>query len=97
MGVLNETWYYWLPPGVLPTPKPFSVSENGPFENFLRTNSIFTEALIEFVEQRRSRHRVFPTICILPIYISLKHTLLVKDRTIFVKSEKWEKCVRQFS
>ena len=30
---------HWLPAGVGPTPKPFSVSENGPFENFLRSNS----------------------------------------------------------
>ena len=37
---VGETPVYWLPPGVGPTPKPFSVSENGPFENFLRFNSI---------------------------------------------------------
>ena len=36
-----ETPVHWLPSGVGITPKPFSVSENGPFENFLRSNSIF--------------------------------------------------------
>ena len=38
---VGETPVHWLPPGVGPTQKPFSVSENGPFENFLRSNSIF--------------------------------------------------------
>ena len=38
---VSETPVYWLPPGVGPTIKPFSVSENRPFENFLRSNSIF--------------------------------------------------------
>ena len=40
---VGETPVHWLPPapGVGPTPKPFSVFENGPFENFLRSNSIF--------------------------------------------------------
>ena len=38
---VGETPVHWLPPGVGPTPKPFSISENGPFENFLRSNSIF--------------------------------------------------------
>ena len=37
---VDETPVHWLPPGVGPKPKPFSVSENGPFENFLRSNSI---------------------------------------------------------
>ena len=31
----------WLPPGLGPTPIPFSFSRNGPFENSLRCNSIF--------------------------------------------------------
>ena len=38
---VGETPVHWLPPGVGITPKPFFVSENGPFENFLRSNSIF--------------------------------------------------------
>ena len=38
---VGETPVHWLPPGVGITQKPFSVSENGPFENFLRSNSIF--------------------------------------------------------
>ena len=38
---VGETLVHWLPPGVGPTPKPFSVPENGPIENFLRSNSIF--------------------------------------------------------
>ena len=38
---VGETSVHWLPPGVGITQKPFSVSENGPFENFLRSNSIF--------------------------------------------------------
>ena len=38
---VGETPVHWLPPGVGPTQKPFSVSENGPFENFLWSNSIF--------------------------------------------------------
>ena len=37
---VGETPVHWLPPGVVPQ-KPFSVSENEPFENFLRSNSIF--------------------------------------------------------
>ena len=40
---VGETPVHWLPPGVGPTPKPFSVSENRPFENFLRSNSIFIQ------------------------------------------------------
>ena len=36
---VDETPVHWLPPGVGITQKPFSVSENGPFENFLRSNS----------------------------------------------------------
>ena len=40
---VGETLVHWLPPGVGPTQKPFSVSENGPFENFLRSNSIFVK------------------------------------------------------
>ena len=28
---VGETPVHWLPPGVGPTPKPFPVSENGPF------------------------------------------------------------------
>ena len=35
---VGETPVHWLPPGVGPAPKPFSVSENGPFENCLRSN-----------------------------------------------------------
>ena len=38
---VGETPVHWLPPGFGITQKPFSVSENGPFENFLRSNSIF--------------------------------------------------------
>ena len=38
---VGESPVHWLPPGVGFTQKPFSVSENGPFENFLRSNSIF--------------------------------------------------------
>ena len=38
---VGESPVHWLPPGVGFTPKPFSVSENGPIENFLRSNSIF--------------------------------------------------------
>ena len=38
---VGETPVHWLPPGVGFTQKPFSVSENGPFENFLRSYSIF--------------------------------------------------------
>ena len=38
---VGETPVHWLPLGVGITPKPFSVSENGPIENFLRSNSIF--------------------------------------------------------
>ena len=38
---VGETPVHWLPPAVGITQKPFSVSENGPFENFLRSNSIF--------------------------------------------------------
>ena len=38
---VGETPVHWLPPGVGFTQKPFSVSENGPIENFLRSNSIF--------------------------------------------------------
>ena len=38
---VGETPIHWLPPGVGFTQKPFSVSENGPFENFPRSNSIF--------------------------------------------------------
>ena len=37
---VGETPVHWLPPGVGPTPKHFSVSENGPFENFRRSNKI---------------------------------------------------------
>ena len=33
---VGETPVHWLPPGVGITPKPFFVSENGPFENFLK-------------------------------------------------------------
>ena len=40
-GPPNTDAVHWLPPGVGFTQKPFSVSENGPFENFLRSNSIF--------------------------------------------------------
>ena len=32
---VGETPVHWLPPGVGPTQKPFSVSENRPLENFL--------------------------------------------------------------
>ena len=35
---VGETPVHWLPLGVGITQKPFSVSENGPFENFLRSN-----------------------------------------------------------
>ena len=35
---VGESPVRWLPPGVGITQKPFSVSENGPFENFLRSN-----------------------------------------------------------
>ena len=38
---VGESPVHWLPPGVGFTQKPFSVSENGPIENFLRSNSIF--------------------------------------------------------
>ena len=38
---VGETPVHWLPPAVGITQKPFSVSENGPFENFHRSNSIF--------------------------------------------------------
>ena len=38
---VGESPVHWLPPGVGFTPKPFSVSENGPIKNFLRSNSIF--------------------------------------------------------
>ena len=38
---VGEAPEHWLPPGVGITQTPFSVSENGPFENFLRSNSIF--------------------------------------------------------
>ena len=38
---VGESPVHWLPPGVGFTQKAFSVSENGPFENFLRSNSIF--------------------------------------------------------
>merc|ERR1711873_19908 len=38
---VDESPVHWLPPGVGFTQKPFSVSENGPIENFLRSNSIF--------------------------------------------------------
>ena len=38
---VGESPVHWLPPGVGFTQKPFSVSENEPFENFLRSNSIF--------------------------------------------------------
>ena len=38
---VGETPVHLVPPGVGINPKPFSVSENGPFENFLRSNSIF--------------------------------------------------------
>ena len=38
---VGETPVHWLPPGVGITQKPFSVSENGPFEKFLRAKSIF--------------------------------------------------------
>ena len=38
---VGEILVHWLPPGVGFTPKPFSVSENGPFQNFLRSNSTF--------------------------------------------------------
>ena len=38
---VGESPVHWQPPGVGFTQKPFSVSENGPFENFLRSNSIF--------------------------------------------------------
>ena len=34
---VGESPVHWLPPGVGFTQKPFSVSENGPFENFLRS------------------------------------------------------------
>ena len=43
---VGETPVHWLPPGVEITPKPFSVSENRPFENFLRSNSNFRCASI---------------------------------------------------
>ena len=36
---VGESSVHWLPPGVGFTQKPFSVSENGPFENFLRNTS----------------------------------------------------------
>ena len=38
---VGETPVHWLPPGIGPTQKPFSVSQSGPFENFLRSNSTF--------------------------------------------------------
>ena len=38
---VGEPPVHWLPLGVGFTQKAFSVSENGPFENFLRSNSIF--------------------------------------------------------
>ena len=38
---VGESPVHWLPPGAGFTQKPFSVSENGPIENFLRSNSIF--------------------------------------------------------
>ena len=38
---VGESPVHWLPPGVGITQKPFSVSKNGPFENFLRSDSIF--------------------------------------------------------
>ena len=37
---VGETPVHSIPPGVGITQKPFSVSENGPFESFLRSNSI---------------------------------------------------------
>ena len=37
---VGESPVHWLPPGVGFTQKPFSVSENGPIENFLSSNSI---------------------------------------------------------
>ena len=39
---VGETPVHWLPPGVGSTQNPFSVSENGRFENLLRSNSIST-------------------------------------------------------
>ena len=38
---VGETPVHWLPPGIVITQKPFSVLENAPFENFLRSNLIF--------------------------------------------------------
>ena len=40
---VGETPVHWLPPGVGITPKPFSVSENGPFENFPRPNILYSK------------------------------------------------------
>ena len=38
---VGETPVHWLPPSVGITKKPFSVFKNAPFENYLRSNSIF--------------------------------------------------------
>ena len=40
-GHFHENPVHWLTPGVGPTSIPCSISENGPFENFQRSNSIF--------------------------------------------------------
>ena len=40
---VGESPVHLLPPGVGFTQKPFSVSENGPFDNFLWSNSIFIQ------------------------------------------------------